>query len=575
LRAVLRRYLKYLLWIPPFLLVVLGWHHRWVCDDAFIDLHVVDNLLSGNGPVFDVSERVEAYTSPLWVALLAACAGLFRLFGVRISLEWLAVVLGLAASFFGLIFASLSARHLWRAAGAADDDPILPFGTLAVVALMPFWDYATSGLEASLIVFWLGLSFWGLTLFLQTEPRSLASALAVAVVIGLGYLVRPDLGIESAFFLFALLALLRGTGPRAACLAAAVILPLGYQLFRMGFFAALVPNTALAKEASLPYWSRGLEYLHDFVSIYKLWIPLAVMALVEGALLVELWPSRRRPALVITAAVLGGLLHGLYVVRVGGDFLHARMLLPPFLTIALPVAGMPASRFKWPGLVLVPWAIGCVLWAMPVHYQDPEGIERGRIDYIENSYTPFPVRFEDYLQMKIHWAADAVHLIDGAERLETEPAPEKALYSGGIDKPLVPIPLYPWVKADLVAYRGAMGLISFVAGSRLHLCDWNGLVDPIGSRLEVLRRGKPGHEKHMEPEWCLGRIAPPGAPVTTSMRLDVVREALACGDLADLQQAVASPLTWERFWKNVGASARFTRLRIPPSPQAARARFCG
>ena len=60
-----------LAYAPVALFAVLGWTHRWMADDGFIYLRVVDNLQSGAGPVFAEGERVEAYTSPLWFAILS------------------------------------------------------------------------------------------------------------------------------------------------------------------------------------------------------------------------------------------------------------------------------------------------------------------------------------------------------------------------------------------------------------------------------------------------------------------------------------------------------------------------
>ena len=39
-----------------------GYQRRWVTEDAFISLRVVQQVLAGNGPVFNAGERVEAYT---------------------------------------------------------------------------------------------------------------------------------------------------------------------------------------------------------------------------------------------------------------------------------------------------------------------------------------------------------------------------------------------------------------------------------------------------------------------------------------------------------------------------------
>ena len=42
------------------------WQRRWIADDGLIVLRTVRNLLAGNGPVFNASERVESNTSTAW-----------------------------------------------------------------------------------------------------------------------------------------------------------------------------------------------------------------------------------------------------------------------------------------------------------------------------------------------------------------------------------------------------------------------------------------------------------------------------------------------------------------------------
>ena len=49
----------------------------WLSDDAYISFRAADNILNGYGPVWNVGERVQAFTHPLWLAIstLACCAG--------------------------------------------------------------------------------------------------------------------------------------------------------------------------------------------------------------------------------------------------------------------------------------------------------------------------------------------------------------------------------------------------------------------------------------------------------------------------------------------------------------------
>ena len=51
------------------LLVVLT---AWLGDDCYFTLRSVDNLLHGHGAVWNVGERVQAYTHPLWMLVLTA-----------------------------------------------------------------------------------------------------------------------------------------------------------------------------------------------------------------------------------------------------------------------------------------------------------------------------------------------------------------------------------------------------------------------------------------------------------------------------------------------------------------------
>ena len=65
-----------LLLLALFALVIV--RRAWVSDDAYITFRTVDNFLHGYGLVWNVSERVQAYTHPLWVFLLVGADALTR-----------------------------------------------------------------------------------------------------------------------------------------------------------------------------------------------------------------------------------------------------------------------------------------------------------------------------------------------------------------------------------------------------------------------------------------------------------------------------------------------------------------
>lgn len=311
----------------------LGWTHRWLSDDGLITLRVAAQVLAGQGPVFNAGERVEVSTSAAWTWLLVAAGWLFPA-----ALPSLAVGLGLAGGTAGVALALDATGRLWRPrTGTAG---LVPAGVLVVLALPPFWEFATSGLETGLTVGWVGVCWWLLVRAALDRPGP-GWALGAAAVLGLGPLVRPDLAVVSAVLLLALVAVLRPGARRVLALtAAAVALPLAYQVFRAGYYGTLVPTPALAKEAALPRWDQGAVYLLDLLRPY--WLPVPLLALAVAAVAAGRpgrWPAPRR--VVLAAPVVAGLLSWLYVVRVGGDFMHARLLLPGLWCLLLPVLVLP------------------------------------------------------------------------------------------------------------------------------------------------------------------------------------------------------------------------------------------
>ena len=67
-------------YLPALIVAIGGWSHRWVDEDAFINFRILDQVFAGHGPVFNAGERVEAATSPPWLAVLAVARVLFGAF---------------------------------------------------------------------------------------------------------------------------------------------------------------------------------------------------------------------------------------------------------------------------------------------------------------------------------------------------------------------------------------------------------------------------------------------------------------------------------------------------------------
>jgi arabinofuranosyltransferase len=238
------------LWLSVLVVTVLfgwgAWQRRWIADDGLIVLRTVRNLLAGNGPVFNMGERVEVNTSTLWTYLVY----LGGVVGGPARLEYVALALSLALSLAGVVFAMLGAARLYAPSLLGRRAILLPAGVLVYIAVPPARDFATSGLENGLVLAYLGLLWWMMVYWSQQRTTGRWFTAALAFVAGLSVLVRPELALIGGLALVLMLIAVRGWRPRVLIVVAGGLLPVAYQIFRMGYYGLLVPGTALAKDAA-------------------------------------------------------------------------------------------------------------------------------------------------------------------------------------------------------------------------------------------------------------------------------------------------------------------------------------
>jgi arabinofuranosyltransferase len=116
-------------------------------EDAFINFRVVDQVFAGHGPVFNAGQRVEAFTSPLWLAVLVAGRAVF---GNFMRIQWVAFIAGLTCALAAFTIGACASRI-----GRRRNEIVLAIGLLFVAVIPVMWDFASSGLEMSLVWLWL------------------------------------------------------------------------------------------------------------------------------------------------------------------------------------------------------------------------------------------------------------------------------------------------------------------------------------------------------------------------------------------------------------------------------------
>jgi arabinofuranosyltransferase len=566
----------------PLVIVLAGaWSYRWVQEDAFINFRVIANLLAGHGPVFNIGERVEAYSDPLWLFTLAALHEVLPF----ISIEWLSVFLGLGFTAAGVV---LGGRAVQRLGASRGDGLVLPIGLLIFSVVAGVWEFSTGGLEMGMVFAWIGLSFW---LLVRTE-RDRTSALWCAFVVGLGTLIRPELIVMSVVFLAALGLVIAAPGWRGPTswgrryllpVVAAFGLPVLYELWRMAYFALVVANTALAKSAGASWWSQGLVYLWNFIGPYALWLPILLVLPLTLPRLTRWWKGGDRIGVVVllTPAV-AGLADTVYVVHLGGDYMHARLLLPAFLSLCLAISFDVAqlrSLFVLAVAGIAVWAVVCAGW-LRFDAGGPLGVVHGianeRSYWIAATGNPHPITATDWHQ-------------SASPGTDYKNAANQAMHDGRQVMLVVTDPQLLWLPADIRPAKSSLpfamvvnstdiGFDGYVSGPHVYIFDSFSLANPIGSHTTLKVRGRPGHEKYIGPAWMVARFGVPNehlpAGTATAQSIAAAHHALACGPLASYLRAITAPLTVSRAFSNMIHSLTYTTMSFSPDPIQAERQLC-
>jgi arabinofuranosyltransferase len=564
--------------LPTLVFAIMGWRQRWITDDGLIFTRTARQILAGNGPVYNRGERVETATSTLWQWLLAALGPISPL-----DLARTAVYFGLLLSVAGLALALDGTRRLFR--GLAVNRPLVPVGALVFVAVPSVWDFATAGMETGLILAWIGGS-WSLLVRTWLRPVGadrLGRTLCTAVFFGLGPLVRPDLGATAVVLLIAQLLLIRARLPKALLtLGCAAFLPLGYQIFRMGYYGLVVPMPALTKEASNSVWGRGWDYLIDYLEPYRLWVPMALVLVVVALMLDRRRPADGRTRILIGTPVVAAFGQSLYVLKVGGDFMHGRMWLPVLLLVLLPLLLAPAERLLLPAVALIAvWALVCGVFLRTGIVTTP-------------STQPGQNQVWNERDVYANWTGTKNPTTAGAH-VATLPTIEQGFGDAhdfgrrvlfvdpsypAFPRDLPPLPL----RADLLdsggLIIGRLGVGGAVTPLDGVVVDVLGLANTVGAHIEQTANAAAGHEKVLPAAWNIALYVDPSGyplvPTTTASgeQIRAARAALGCGDLKELLESVGAPMSASRFWDNLTGALDRTSLRIPADPIAAERKFC-
>jgi arabinofuranosyltransferase len=432
--------------------------YGWLSDDGFITARSIHNLLHGHGPVTNIEQRVQSYTSPLWMLL---CVPFQALGG---SPYYGLMVPGLL---LGVAFALLVGRGFrgrpW--AGAA---------VLAAATASPsFLTFSTSGLENPLAhALCAGFCFERLRARgALTRTSFLLAALLFLTRFDYALLVAPSL----------IHAIVTTPRPRVRAVARAampLLVAVAWLAFATIYYGFPLPNTAYAKlNTAIPLAERvaqGLTYLVD--AAYR----DPVMVVVIFGSVVWMAVRRRSPAAVLLT--LGLCLYLGYIVWIGGDFMAGR-----FLTAGLVVAAIVSAHelaLDLPAVLPVTVAAALLL-GLPV-------LNEHRVDRkVECNVTGTGVVDERDCYV------DHTGLVQNIRSQKWKTHPYLEAFRQAVLA----------AKGDVIVYD-TIGMAGFAAPRRVHVIERYALSDPLLARIRYPARSnwRPGHYWRDLPEGYLESV---------------------------------------------------------------------
>lgn len=412
----------------------------WLSDDSFITLRVIDNFVNGYGLRYNVVERVQAYTHPLWLFLLTLPYFIFKdpfytpiLISIALTLLLLyLLIFKLSISRFNSIFI-----------------------IILLIASKSFIDYSSSGLENPLSHLLIVIYIY----FYLKEIEIQRKILILSFIISLSYLNRIDsilIYIPSLFYLF-----YQNHSKKNILYAIYGFLPIIlWTVFSIVYYGFPFPNTFYAKINTgipkLEIFSQGVYY---FINSLKFdTITLVIIFLVIGITFIK-------RIKIHYYLVFGILLYLIYIIYIGGDFMSGRFFSLPFITaIAILVSSITFNGYYYKLFLSIIFVLYLILYPYtPVktgidyadktfNFLDENGISDERGYYYQN--TSLWKAINGY-KMPQH------QMIDVAQRqIEMK---------------------------EKVFLAGAIGFLGYYAGPSLYVIDVYALSDAFLSKLPVVK----------------------------------------------------------------------------------------
>lgn len=452
----------------------------WVSDDAYITFRSMENFIHGYGPVYNIGERVQVFTHPLWFLGQSLANFFFN--------AWKDNPLGDGQSYFLNTFLSIALAFLTMIVlvyGLARSNRSAILGMVILILSKAYLDYSSSGLENPLTHLILILFIW---LLLTTHEFNRGRICLLALLAALGSLDRLD---TLLFYIPVMVLLFWQSARRSETLLMICIgfLPLlVWEIFSLIYYGVPFPNTAYAKiNTGIPALSLIRQGFFYYLNSLRL-DPITLSVIFVTT--IYFFIQNERPARVLAAGIL---LYLIYTLSIGGDFMSGRYFSAPLLAattllvridFSVPTPEAASHTITTRGSYYLLLSIVVVIGIAPL-YLIPEransfgvGAEGGHRVYVD-----------------AHDISDERRVYAGMNlprRFQVGPLVSEFARGKWVFDPEAP------VNVKLV---GPLGFRGYLLGPDVHVIDLNSLADPLMPRMPLYQpqEWRIGHFRHFIP----------------------------------------------------------------------------
>ena len=456
-------------WLFLLYFVLLALVHSWIGEDFLITVRSILNFIHGLGPVYNIGERVQAYTHPLWFFLMSGVIALTK------EIFYSTVLVSVLFSFLAVLL--MSKAHEFEKK---------PFYFIIFILFITFssafMDYTSSGLENPLGY----LLFSGLIWCFYKNHYFYLPLLAALL-----FLTRYDyLFIFVPFLIFYLIQPKQWKG-KIVSFSISGFIVLSWLVFSLYYYGSLFPSTYYAKTVNI---YETIYTFRNAINYYKATMIRDFLTFLPFIFCFIFIRSRfldKKDKLVVFSV----LPYLLYILWIGGDFMQGRFFAIPFFLTA-------------------PIFIKCVFRSYKTFFVKPFRliicVLLMKMSYSLLFYRSFPI-VEFFIGARNYWPANELGILTVNERAVFFEKPFNYFNEVRIQ---INESYERWEKPQQGFksnfFCGYLGIAGLIMGKGSHVVDYCGLSDFFLATLKPSYTPVPGHHKRQLPLGYMSTILSKG-----------------------------------------------------------------